>query len=148
MRIVCSVGRRAVPELVRRILALTAGAQPELVLVHVIDTGPRKDLAHLTGPLRLGPRADDPRHGAAMDAAEEAAGRAALDEAVAEALAAGVVAEARLERGQPQQVLVAVARELRATLVVLRARVHRGPCRAWPGLRGPRRPLCAGPRAL
>lgn len=122
MRIVCSVGLRAGPELVRRILAVTAGAQPELVLVRVIDTGPRKDLEQIAGPLRIGPRGVDPRRGAAIDAAEEAAGRASLDEALAEARAAGVAAVARLERDKPEQVIVAVAREAQASLVAIRAR--------------------------
>lgn len=124
MRIVCSVGLRAGPDLVRRILAVTAGIQPELVLVHVIDTGPRKDLAHLSGPLHFGPRGGDPRRDAAIDAAEEAAGRTALDEALAEAQAAVANAVARVERGKPEQVIVAVAREVQATLVALRARDH------------------------
>lgn len=122
MRIVCSVGLRAAPDLVRRVLALTAGARPELVLLHVVDMGPRRDLDQLAGPLRFGPRGRDARRGAAIDAAEEAAGQASLDEALAEALAAGVPAEARLERGKPEQVIVAAAREVQAALVALRAR--------------------------
>ena len=127
MRIVCSVGLRAGPELVRRILAVMMAAtqpEPELVLVRVIDTGPRKDLEQISGPLRFGPRGGDPRRGAAIDAAEEAAGRASLDEALAEARAAGVAAVARLERGKPEQVIVAVAREVQASLVAIRARDH------------------------
>ena len=122
MRIVCSVGQRAGAELVRRVLAATSGAQPELVLVYVIDTGPRKDMAQMSGPLRFGPRGGEPRHSAAMSAAEEAAGRASLDEAVAEARAAGVHAVARVERGKPEQIIVAVAREVQAALVAIRAR--------------------------
>jgi nucleotide-binding universal stress UspA family protein len=122
MRIVCSIGLRMGAELVRHTLAMTAGAQPELVLLHVIDTGPQKELARLSGPLRFGPRPPTPRHGAEIAAAEEAAGRAALDEALAEARAAGVSATARVERGRPEQVIVTVARETQAALVVVRAR--------------------------
>src|SRR5437879_12814185 len=121
MRIVCSVGLRAGPELVRQIFAVTAPAQPELVLVRVIDTGPRKDLEQISGPLHFGPRREDPRRGAAIDAAEEAAGRVSLDEALAEARAAGVPAEARLARGKPEQVIVAVASGEQAQLVASRA---------------------------
>lgn len=122
MRVVCSIGLRAGPDLVRRVLAATAGAQPNLVLVYVIDMSPRKDLAQMSGPLRFGPRGADPRHSAAITAAEEATGRAALGEALAEAQAAHVVAEARLERGKPEQIIVAVAREVQASLVAIRAR--------------------------
>ncbi len=124
MRIVCSIGPRMGAALVRHALTVTSGAQPELILLHVIDTGPRKDLAQLSGPLRFGPRPPAPRHSAAIDAAEEAAGRASLDEALAEAQAAGVSATARVERGKPEQVIVAVARETRAALVALSAREH------------------------
>jgi nucleotide-binding universal stress UspA family protein len=124
MRIVCSVGLRAGPELLRRIFAVTAAAQPELVLVRVIDMGPRKDLEQISGPLHFGPRRVDHRRDAAIDAAEEAAGRVSLDEALEEARAAGVPAVARLERGKPEQVIVAVAREVQASLVAIRARDH------------------------
>jgi len=123
MRIVCAVGLRGGAELMRRVLAVAAGAQPELVLLHVIPTGPREDLAHITGPLRPGPRGE-PRHARDISAAEEAAGRAALAEAAAEAQAASVPATLRLERGRPEQVAVAVAREVRAGLVAIRARDH------------------------
>ena len=122
MRIVCSIGLRAGAELVRHALAVTAGAGPELILLHVIDTGPRRDLAQLSGPLRFGPRDGPPRHGAAIDAAEDASGRMALDEALAEARAAGVSATARVERGKPEQVIVTVARDTRATLIAVHAR--------------------------
>lgn len=124
MRIVCAVGPRTGPDLVRRVLAALAGTQPELILLYVIDTGPRKDLAHMSGPLRFGPRDGDSRHMAAITAAEEVGGRAALDEALAEAQAAHVAAEARLESGKPEQVIVAVAREVDAALVAIRAREH------------------------
>lgn len=122
MRIVCSIGQRAGPDLVRRVLAATSGAQPELVLVYVIDTGPRKDMAQMSGPLRFGPRGGEARHSAAMSAAEEAAGRASLGEALAEAETAGVGVVARVERGKPEQMIVAVAREVQAALVAIRAR--------------------------
>ena len=122
MRIVCSIGLRTGPELVRHTLAVTMGAQPELILLHVIDMGPHRDLAHLSGPLRFGPRGGEPRHSAAIDAAEEAAGRAALDEALAVARAEGVSATARVERGKPEQVIVTVARDTQATLIAVHAR--------------------------
>lgn len=121
MRVVCAVGPRAGSDLLRRILAVTAGAQLELTLLYVIDTGPHKDMAYISGPLRFGPRGD-PRHMAGITAAEEAGGWAALNEVLAEAQAAHVAAAARLERGKPEQVIVAVARAVQASLVVIRAR--------------------------
>lgn len=127
MRIICSIGQRAGADLVRRVLAVTAGtpsAAPELVLVYVINAGQRHDLAQISGPLRFGPRGAGPRHDAAIDAAEEAAGRASLAEAEAAAQTAGVRAVARVERGKPEQVVVAVAREVQADLVAIRARDH------------------------
>lgn len=124
MRIVCSIGLRAGAEMVQQVLAITASARHELVLIHVIDTGPRHDLAQLSGPLRFGPRASDTRHGQAIAAAEEAAARVSLDEAAGAARALGVEAATRLERGRPEQVLLAVAREVQAALVVVRANDH------------------------
>jgi nucleotide-binding universal stress UspA family protein len=124
MRIVCSIGLRTGREVVRSLLATTAGAQPELLLLHVIDTGPRRDLEQLAGPLRYGPRGGDAQRNAAIDAEEEAAGRSALTEALAEAQGVGVYVETRLERGTPEQVIVAVAREVHAALVAIGARDH------------------------
>lgn len=59
--------------------------------------------------------------------AEEAAGRAALGEAEDVARAAGAQVasiEARLERGKPEQAIVARVREMGADLVALRPREH------------------------
>lgn len=141
MRIVFSIGLRAGAEVVQRVLAVTAATaataptaptpagmqhaspEPVLVLVHVANVGPRQDLAQLSGPLRFGPRGM-PRHDAELDAAEEAAGRASLAEAEAAAQAASVSVVARMERGKPEQVIVAVAREVKAALVAIRARDH------------------------
>jgi nucleotide-binding universal stress UspA family protein len=127
MRIVCSIGPRAGVEVVQRVLAVTAAmaptpadtqnTQPELVLVHVINVGPRQDFA-----LRFGPRGGGLRHDAAINAAEEAAGRASLAEAEAAAKAVGISVVARMERGKPEQVIVAVARDVQAAFVAIRAR--------------------------
>src|SRR5690242_3169758 len=54
MRVLCAIGRRGGVELTQRALDL-AGANPELTLLYVIDSGPRRDLDQLTGPLRRGP---------------------------------------------------------------------------------------------
>ena len=70
MRILCAIGIRRGRELVRQVSRITR-AGDELVLLHVIDTGPRHDLDRLRGPLH--PRHE--RHGE-LDAAEEEAGKA------------------------------------------------------------------------
>jgi nucleotide-binding universal stress UspA family protein len=116
MRILCAIGIRRGRELVRQVSRITR-AGDELVLLHVIDTGPRHDLDRLRGPLH--PRHE--RHGE-LDAAEEEAGKATLKEALAEAGRCGLVAAERLERGRPEQVIVSLAGELTAPLVVLHAR--------------------------
>ena len=120
MLILCAVGRRGGIELVRRVASL-AGPQPELLLLHVIDLGPRHELDHLGGSLRHGPRGG-PERERELTAAEESSGRAALDEALASAQAAGLRATTRLERGRPEQVIVQVADAVKADLVVIDAR--------------------------
>jgi nucleotide-binding universal stress UspA family protein len=57
-----------------------------------------------------------------MEAAEDAAGQDALAEALAAAQAAGANATTRFERGKAEQVIVAVAQEIQAELVAIRAR--------------------------
>jgi nucleotide-binding universal stress UspA family protein len=116
MRILCAIGIRRGSELVRKVAAFTREGD-ELVLLHVIDTGPRHDLDMLRGPLHT-------HHGfhGELDAAEEEAGRAALKEALAEAGRSGLAAVQRLERGRPEQVIVSIAGDLSAEVVVLHAR--------------------------
>jgi nucleotide-binding universal stress UspA family protein len=116
MRILCAIGIRRGSELVRQVAAITREGD-ELVLLHVMDTGPRHDLDRLRGPLH--PHHE--RHGD-LDAAEEEAGKATLKEALAEAGRLGLAAAERLERGRPEQVIVSLARELRAEVVALHAR--------------------------
>jgi len=116
MRILCAIGIRRGSELVRQVATITREGD-ELVLLHVIDTGPRHDLDRLRGPLH----AHHEHHGE-LDAAEEEAGKATLKEALAEAVRLGLSAAERLERGRPEQVIVSLAGELTAQLVVLHAR--------------------------
>ncbi|MGA2613453.1 MAG: universal stress protein [Spirochaetia bacterium] len=116
MRILCAIGIRRGGELVRRVSRITRTGD-ELVIVHVLETGPRHDLNHLEGTIR--PHHDHRRE---LDAAEQEAGGAALKEAGEEAGLAGIPATTRLERGRPEQVIVALARELSADLVALMAR--------------------------
>ncbi len=116
MRILCAVGIRRGAELVRRICRI-ARPGDELVIVHVLDTGPRHDLNHLEGTIR--PHHDQQRE---LDAAEQEAGSATLKEAGEEAGRAGIPAATRLERGRPEQVVVALTRDLKADMVALLAR--------------------------
>ncbi len=127
MRILCALGMRRGAELVERVQRV-ARQDDELVLLHVIDMGPRHDLNHLGGTLR-------PHHlrGAELDAAEEETGRAMLRESGEEASRLGFTAVTRLERGRPEQVIVAVARELEIHVVALFARENPG---AYP-IQGP-----------
>jgi nucleotide-binding universal stress UspA family protein len=120
MRVLCAIGQRGGPELVQRV-GTVIGGRPELLLLHVIDSGPRHDLEHLRGPLRHGPL-DKPGREQALRAAEEGAGKAALDEALAVAQAAGFSSKILLERGKPEQVIVRVACDEAVSLIVLWAR--------------------------
>ena len=116
MRILCAVGDRRGVELVRRV-AQAARPGDEVVLLHVIDTGPRHDLNHLGGTLR-------PHHQQReeLDAAEQEAGQQMLQESAAEAGRLGLASTTRLERGRPEQVVVALARDLDVSLVAVLAR--------------------------
>jgi len=116
MRILCAIGLRRGAELIRR-LSRMAGPGDELVLVHVLDEGPRHDLNHLEGTIRA-----HHSHRQELDAAEQDAGSAALKEAAEAAAAAGLSAVTRLERGRPEQAVVALARELAADMVAVLAR--------------------------
>jgi len=116
MRILCAIGARRGRDVVRRAAAFTRTGD-ELVVLHVTDTGPRHDLDRLRGPLH-----PHHEHGRDLDTAEAEAGETMLREALEEARQLGLAASERLERGRPEQVVVALARELGADLVVLLAR--------------------------
>jgi nucleotide-binding universal stress UspA family protein len=116
MRILCAIGIRRGGELVRQIAAITRKGD-ELVLLHVIDMGPRHDLNGLKGPLH-----PHHEHKSELDAAEEETGEATLREALVEAGRLGLDATERLERGRPERVIVSLAAEIGAGLVVLHAR--------------------------
>jgi nucleotide-binding universal stress UspA family protein len=119
MRILCAIGQHRGPELIRR-LAAVAGREHELILLHVIDTGPRHEMEGLLrrpGGLRRPPV--PPEQNRQIDAAEEAAGQAALDEAQVEAKAAGFSVTTEIQRGRPGQSVVQAAREKSCELVVI-----------------------------
>lgn len=122
MRLLCPVGQRDGALVVREALALLPGAI-ELIVLHVIDERPLRDVGQRRGPLRQ----ISLERQRALGQAEESAGRATLTEAEAATHAAGAQVtsvETRLERGRPEQVIVAQARDLRADLVALRPREY------------------------
>lgn len=123
MQVLCPIGSRRGVELVHRIADIL-GSNHRLLLLHVIDTGPRHHLEHLHGPLHHGPRGG-PHREREMSAAEESGGHTALDEVLEAATGAGIIAESRLERGRPEKIIVDVAREINASLIVIRARDKR-----------------------
>ena len=120
MRVLCCIGQRSGPELVRRV-AQVVGGSPELLLLRVIDTRRRDDLAHLATPLGHGPRGG-PHREQEIEAAEAAAAQAALDEALQTAEEVGLQAGVAIERGKPEQVIVRVAEQVSTTLIAIRAR--------------------------
>lgn len=122
MRLLCAVGQRDGALVVREALALLPNAV-ELIVLHVIDERPRRDVEQWHGPLRH----VSPERQRELGQAEESAGRATLAEAEAAAHDAGpqvTSVETRLERGRPEQIIVAQARDLHADLVALRPREY------------------------
>ncbi len=135
MRVVCAIGVRGGADIVREVIRkLTSDL--ELVLVHVIDTRPRRDLEQL-GPAWRGRPTGEPLASRELDAAEEYAGQAALQEAQSAAREEGVAATIRLERGSAEHVIVRAAEEERAALVVIHAS-------DWPAQRPSRGPASIG----
>ncbi|MBI1880588.1 MAG: universal stress protein [Chloroflexi bacterium] len=121
MRVLCAIGQRGGPELIRRLAAIV-GSHAECLLLHVIDVGPRHELEkHLRGPLRHRPP-HEPEREATFQAAEEAAGQAALQEALAAAQQAGFIAGTTVKRGKAEKIIVEMAREIGVSLIVISAR--------------------------
>ena len=121
MRVLCAIGQRGGPELIRRVAALV-GAQAECLLLHVIDVGPRHELEeYLRGPLHRRPH-QEPARAESITASEESAGQTIIQEALAAAQQAGLTAASLVSRGQPEQIIVQVAGEKAVDLVVIRAR--------------------------
>ena len=122
MRLLCAVGSSDGALVVREALALV-GDSVEVIALHVIDERPRRDIESLRGPLRH----ISPERQRELGQAEAAAGQATLAEAAAAARDAGAQVTSfvsRLERGRPEQVIVAQARDVGADLVALRPREH------------------------
>jgi nucleotide-binding universal stress UspA family protein len=122
MRLLCAVGLSDGALVMREALALVRDSV-EVIALHVIDEQPRRDAESPRGPLRH----ISPERQRELGQVEEEAGSATLAEAVAAARDAGAQVTSlvtRLERGRPEQVIVAQARELGADLIALRPREH------------------------
>jgi len=122
MNVLCAIGLRDGPEVVRRVLG-TTGAGHELYLLHVIDTGPRRaleDYLHGPGLLRR-PPAVSPGQERPIDEAELAAGNAALEETRLEAERAGFRFQTKLLHGKPEQVIVQMAHTWTCQLIAIQA---------------------------
>jgi nucleotide-binding universal stress UspA family protein len=122
MRVLCAIGQRGGAAIIERVAAVVGGS-PELLLLEVIDTGPRHGLERLIGPLRHGPLGGHEREDA-LTAAEDNASRAALGEAEEAARAAGLHLRALVERGRPEQIIVRVAEDEGVSLIAIEA--HEG----------------------
>jgi nucleotide-binding universal stress UspA family protein len=128
MKILCAVGMQGGVELVRRVHEVV-GTEHELVLLHVIDSGPRRALDEiLHRPGRRPPPSPPPPppgqaagRDPAIDAAEQAAGEAALAEARQDAERAGFAARSELRKGRPEQVIVMLAGALGCPLIAIQA---------------------------
>lgn len=120
MRLLCAIGQRDGAQVVHDALALV-GDVDFLAVVHVIDDQPRHGVEAQRGLLRR----ISPDRQREIALAEEAAGRITLSEAESAARSLGkqiTTIETRLERGKPEQHIIALARELHVDLVTLRAR--------------------------
>jgi nucleotide-binding universal stress UspA family protein len=122
MNVLCALGARDSAALIERLLEYVPHAGLELLLLFVIDEGPRHDLARLRGPLHRGPRLN-PERRTQMDEAELRQSDASLAEAraVAERMP-GITATTRRMHGNPERTIVEVASADNVDLVVVGAR--------------------------
>ena len=125
MRVICAIGQRGGPELIKRLIEIV-GNEAECLLLHVIDTGPRHDWKDfLRGPLHPRPHHDQLPHERAIIAAGEAASRAVIEEAMQAAQRFGLKATEIIREGQPEKIIIQVAREMEVTLIAIWAREGR-----------------------
>ena len=117
MNILCAIGQQDAPEMLKR-LQEELGTQHNLYLLHVIDTGPRRELEafmHRPGSRHPPP----PEQARRIDAVEITAGQAALDEARMQAEQLGFNVQVDLQRGKPEQIIVQSARDRGCHLIVI-----------------------------
>jgi nucleotide-binding universal stress UspA family protein len=133
MRALVAIGPSHDTAWLQRVPALLPAATTDLVLVHVVDLGPRHEWEHARerfvgrAPLR-------PERRANLADAERQQGEAVLawaEAAVRDAGYRGPIAP-HLRAGHPERELVAAAASLGAGVIVLRARERAGPAPAGP----------------
>jgi nucleotide-binding universal stress UspA family protein len=116
MRVLVAVGLRGGAELVERAAARLAPLS-EMVLLNVVDSGPRRGLIDLQ--IRRGAPAVGRE--TSISAAEEAASQAAMDEALAAGRRLGLSVRILVERGVPEQVIVQVAQREKVDAIAIQA---------------------------
>jgi nucleotide-binding universal stress UspA family protein len=122
VRLLVGVAEMGAPGLLARVNGLVALRGHEVLLVHVIDTGPRSEL-HL-GRERVPRRPLPPHRERAVGEAEREAARTLLDEAAAIARRLGAETYAGTAEGEPGRVLCALAAEHGCTAVAVGARAR------------------------
>jgi len=133
VRVLLAVGANPDPVWLQRAVTLLPAQTSELVLLHVVDVGPRHEWEQARGrfvaraPLR-------PEREASLADAERERGVAVL--ARAEAILSGAdyrgAIRQRLVTGRPEREIVAAAATLGADVIVLRAREGAGRAPAGP----------------
>jgi nucleotide-binding universal stress UspA family protein len=121
MKVLCALGARDRAALIERLLAHLGNQPLELMLVFVIDEGPRHGLEALRGPFGRGPHLDPARR-LQMEQAEARSGEVVLAEAQAAVVGTdAVTVTTHLMRGRPERVIVEIATQ-DVDLVVIGAR--------------------------
>jgi len=134
VRVLVALGAGDADAWLARAVACLPGTTDELVLVHVIDPGPRQEWEQARG--RRSARAPlSPDRRAALDEAERAGAEAILRQGAAALRAAGYGGPLTQQvlRGRPERALVEAAAALGVDLIVLSAR--EGAQRTPPGPR-------------
>lgn len=120
MKILCAIGQQGGPEIIQR-MREEIGSQHDLYILHVINTGPRRELeAFLRGPGPHHRSPPPPGQERRIDEAEMTAGQAILDEARQQAEQLGFAVQGNLQRGRPEQVILETAAQLDCDLIVIR----------------------------
>ncbi len=115
--VVCAIGRQKNQEMIRRIKDVL-GSGVQLYLLHVIDTGPRRELEEF---LRRPGMRGRPDYNQKLDSAEDAASRAIAEDAARAASEAGFSAQVEILKGHPEQLIVQFASQVGAEIIVIRA---------------------------
>jgi nucleotide-binding universal stress UspA family protein len=99
------------------------GREAECLFLHVIDTRPRHGLEdYLRGPLHRLPHHGRPAREEAVKEAEETAGQRAMEETLEAARKEGLNVSSSMLEGRPEEIIIRVAREMKADLIVMWAR--------------------------